>query len=243
MARYAKMKLTILGNNGPYPANGGACSSYLLSSDSGNTNVLIECGTGMLAALPKYIPYHALDAVILSHLHFDHMSDILPMQYALQFHPRNEALPIYCPATPEPVRALLNAPCYAAENIKDVQIGEIRFTFCPVRHPVETYALRAECDGKVFVYTGDTNEIETLDSFCAGADVLLADAGLSEANWKAAAPHLSALGCGKLAARCGAKKLLLTHLNPKYTAAQHEAEARAAFANCEFTRIGASYHI
>ena len=29
------MKLTILGNNGPYPCAGGACSGYLLSSDSG----------------------------------------------------------------------------------------------------------------------------------------------------------------------------------------------------------------
>ena len=237
------MKLTILGNNGPYPANGSACSAYLLSSDSGSTNVLIECGTGMLAALPKHIAYEALDAVILSHLHFDHMSDILPMQYALQFHPRSVALPVYCPATPEHVRALLNAPCYAAKDIADVEIGEIRFTFCPVRHPVESYALRAECDGKVFVYTADTNEIEILDSFCAGADVLLADAGLSAADWKMEAPHLSAEGCGKLAARCGVKKLLLTHLNPKYTAEQHEAEARTAFGNCEFTRIGASYQI
>ena len=32
------MKLTILGNNGPYPAAGGACSGYLLRA--GNTCVL-----------------------------------------------------------------------------------------------------------------------------------------------------------------------------------------------------------
>ena len=204
------MKLTVLGNNGPYPSDGGACSGYLLSSDSGNTNILIEFGTGTLAALPRFISYEKLDAVVLSHLHFDHMSDILPMQYALQFHPRAEALPVYTPETPENVRALLNAPCYSPRKIEDIVIGEISLSFCPVRHPVETYALRAECDGKVFVYTGDTNEIEILDSFAAGADLLLADAGLSAQDWKMAAPHLSAEGCGKLAARCGAKKLLLT---------------------------------
>ena len=45
------MKLTVLGNNGPYPAAGGACSGYLLSSDSKHTNVLIECGCGTLANL------------------------------------------------------------------------------------------------------------------------------------------------------------------------------------------------
>ena len=242
MARYVNMKLTILGNNGPYPSDGGACSGYLLSSDSGKTNVLIECGTGVLARLSARLPFEKLDAVILSHLHFDHMSDMLPMQYALQFHPR-EALPVYAPATPEHVRALLDAPCYAPCDLTDVRIGEIHFSFCPVRHPVETYALRAECDGKAFVYTGDTNEIEILDSFGAGCDLLLADAGLSAADWKMAAPHLSAEGCARLAVRCGAKKLLLTHLNPKYTARQHEAEARAVFAGCAFTCPGMQYDI
>lgn len=243
MARYVDMKLTILGNNGPYPVSGGACSGYLLSSDSGKTNVLIECGTGVLAALPEYIAFEALDAVILSHLHFDHMSDLLPMQYALQFHPRSLPLPVFAPANPAPVRALLNAPCYAPGEIADLQIGEMRFSFCPVRHPVETYALRAECDGKVFVYTGDTNETEVLDSFAAGCDLLLADAGLSAADWKMEAPHLSAAGCGKLAQRCGAKRLLLTHLNPKYTPTQHEAEAQVHFPACEFSRIGAQYAV
>ena len=237
------MKLTVLGNNGPYPLSGGACSSYLLSSDSGRTNVLIDCGTGALAALPAYISFEALDAVILSHLHFDHMSDILPMQYALQFHPRSAALPVYAPATPAPVRALLNAPCYAPGDIADMQIGEICFSFSPVRHPVESFALRAECDGKAFVYTGDSNETENLDSIAAGCDLLLADAGLSEADWRMEAPHLSAAGCGRLAQRCGAKRLLLTHLNPKYTPEQHEAEARAYFSSCEFTRIGAQYAV
>ena len=135
------MKLTILGNNGPYPGPGGACSAYLLSSDT--TNVLIECGTGALANLSRYIDWDQLDAVVLSHLHFDHMSDMLPMQYALQFHPHTGGLKVYAPKTPETVRALLNVPCYDAADIQDVQIGDIHFSFTPVRHPVECYALRA----------------------------------------------------------------------------------------------------
>jgi len=237
------MKLTILGNNGPYPAAGGACSSYLLSSDSGNTNVLIECGTGMLAALPKYIAYEALDAVILSHLHFDHMSDILPLQYALQFHPRQEPLPVYAPENPPAVRSLLNAPCYAPQAMQEARIGEMHISFCPVRHPVESFALRVECGGKVFVYTGDSNDVDILDSFAADADVLLADAGLSNAHWNPNAPHMSAAGCGSLAARCGAKRLLLTHLNPRYSAKELEAEAQAAFPGAEYTCIGAEYSI
>ena len=74
------MQLKILGNNGPYPAPGGACSGYLLTSDSGQTRVLIDCGPGVLSRLTADCMPGELDAVLLSHLHYDHMSDILPMQ-------------------------------------------------------------------------------------------------------------------------------------------------------------------
>ena len=237
------MKLTLLGNNGPYPCADGACSGYLLRSDSGRTNLLIDCGTGVLAKLSKHLPWDALDAVILSHLHFDHMSDMLPMQYALQFHPRSEALPVYAPLTPAPVRALLNVPAYALHPMEDAQIGEFSVRFFRGRHPVESHAMRIECDGAVFVYTGDTNEIENLDRFAENADLLLADAGLSSADWKPTAPHLCAAGCGHLARSARAHRLLLTHLNPKYLPASLADEARTEFANVEIATIGAEYAI
>ena len=235
------MKLTILGNNGPYPSAGGACSGYLLCSDT--TRVLIDCGSGTLANLPRHIAWEELDAVILSHLHFDHMGDMLPMQYALQFHPREGSLKVYAPETPAPVRALLEAPCYALHGMQDVQIGDICLRFMPVRHPVECYALRAECKGRVFAYTGDTNTLPGLEDFLRDADVLLADAGLRMDHWKEAAPHLSAQLCADLAVKAGAKQLLLTHLNPRYTPEELEAEARALRPDAAFVRIGESYDI
>lgn len=237
------MKLTILGNNGPYPGANGACSGYLLGSDDGKTNILIECGTGVLNRLMQHISLNALDAIVLSHLHYDHMSDVLPMQYALQFHPRSTPLPIYAPETPEGVRNLLNVPAYALREMKNCNIGSMRLSFLPVRHPVETHAVCVECDGRKFVYTGDTNEIPALDAFAEGADLLLADAGLSRQHWSEAAPHLSAERCAQLAKRCNAKQLLLTHLNPRYTSEELENEARAEFENTRFAKIGETYAI
>lgn len=236
------MKLTILGNNGPYPANGGACSGYLLESET--TKILIECGTGVLANLRAVLSPDKLDAVILSHLHYDHMSDILPMQYALQFCPPREKLPVYAPDSPENIRALLDAPCYAPMDIPgSTQIGDITVRFLPVRHPVKSFAMRFECEGKVFVYTGDTNVVEVLPFLCSGADLLLADAGLCMEHWKMEAPHLSAFHCGLLAKNARVKRLLLTHLNPRYTAAQLCAEAAAEFENTAFAAIGESYEV
>ena len=237
------MKLTILGNSGPYPAAGGACSGYLLTSDSGDTRILIDCGTGVLANLMAADALDGLTAVVLSHLHYDHMSDMLPMQYALQFRPRKRPLPVYTPATPEPVRALLKCPFYDLWPAKDIVIGEMAVSFTPARHPVETNAVRVECDGARFVFTGDSNTDPMVELFCGRADLLLADCGLSGEDYKETAPHYSAALCGQLARDAGAKRLLLTHLNPKYDPATLLAEARTAFPDAELAELGAEYYI
>lgn len=237
------MKLTILGNNGPYPAPGGACSGYLLESDSGNTTVLIDCGTGVLAHLMGQGALDKLDAVVLSHLHYDHMSDLLPMQYAIQFNPRNHPLPVYAPLSPEPVRAMLDAPCYDLWTCKDTTIGEMKVRFNPARHPVETYGIAVECDGRRFVFTGDSNTDPLMELFCSRVDLLLADAGLSEADWKPTAPHYCAALCGQLAAGAGAKQLLLTHFNPKYDPESLLAEARKYYSGAELAELDRTYYI
>lgn len=237
------MRLTILGNNGPYPAPGGACSGYLLESDSGNTVILLDCGTGVLARLSEHTSLDRLDAVVLSHLHYDHMSDMLPMHYALQFHPRKRPLNVYAPAQPASVRALLAGDFIDVWPMREVLIGEMKLSFCPVRHPVETYAISAECDGARFVYTGDSNTDFALELFCDGADLLLADAGLSSEDHTEDKPHLSAALCGQLARDTGAKRLILTHFNPKYDPNALCAEAREYYPSAEIAICGESYYI
>ena len=239
------MKLTVLGCNGPYPAAGGACSGYLLVSDDARTRILIDCGTGVLSNLYRYTPWGAedLSAVCLSHLHYDHMSDMLPLHYALQFHPPLKPIDVFAPDQPEHVRALLAGPALNPRAMEPTQIGSITLSFCAVRHPVPTFAIAAEGDGRRFVFTGDSNTCQALDDFCAGADLLLADAGFSTADYGEAKPHLSAALCGELALRAGAKRLLLTHFNPKYDPAELEAEARAVFPNTQACRIGTEYAV
>ncbi len=237
------MRLTILGNNGPYPAPGGACSGYLLESDSGETTILLDCGTGVLSRLVNYTDLDRIDAVILSHLHYDHMSDMLPMHYALQFNPRKKALDVYAPAQPANVRALLAGNSIDVWPMREATIGEMKISFCPVRHPVETYAIAIECDGARMVYTGDSNTDFALELFCDSADLLLADAGLSTADYSEAKPHLSAALCGKLAKDTCAKRLILTHFNPKYDPNDLCAEAREYYPSAEIAISGESYYI
>lgn len=237
------MNLTILGNNGPYPAPGGACSGYLLTSDSGNTRVLIDCGTGVLSRFMELCPPNALDAVVLSHLHYDHMSDMLPMQYALQFNPRPTPLPVYAPQEPEAVAALLDCACFDLWPARDVTVGEMRICFTPARHPVPTNAVAVACDARRFVFTGDSNQDALVELFCQDANLLLADCGLSGADHRFTAPHYSAGLCGQLARNVRAEKLLLTHLNPKYDPEALLKEARAEFPEAELAELGRTYSV
>lgn len=237
------MILKILGNSGPYPAPNGACSGYLLQSDSGDTKILIDCGPGVLSRLMDEGCLGTLDAVVLSHLHYDHMSDMLPLQYALQLNPRVKPLAVYAPDEPEAVAALLDCPYFDLWPAEDVTVGEMRIRFTAARHPVPTNAVSVECDGERFVFTGDTNEDALVELFCDGASLLLADCGFAKADHRFTAPHLSAELCGRLAANARVKKLLLTHLNPKYDPQALLAEAREIFPAAELAELNGIYYI
>lgn len=231
------MILTVLGNNGPFPAPGGACSSYLVESDSGDTRVLVDCGPGSLANLNRFLPPDELTAVILTHLHFDHMSDMLPMRYQLDVSPRL-SLPVYAPDSPVAVVNMLTGGKLDLYEPEDGRIGEMRVSYIPAVHPVKSNCVCLECDGAKLVLTGDTNENPPLELFADGADLLVADAGFLEADWLPGKPHLSALRCGQLARSAGVKQLLLTHLNPKYDPQALLAEARTAYPNARLAEIG-----
>ena len=236
------MILTILGNNGPFPAPGGACSGYLLESDSGNTRILIDCGTGSLANLNRWCKPHELSAIVLTHLHFDHVSDMLPMKYQLDMSPI-VSMPVYAPDAPAPVVNVLRGGKLDLYPAEDVTVGEMRISFLPAVHPVKANSECVECDGKKFVFTGDTNENPPLELFADGADLLLADAGFLEKDWLAGKPHLSALKCGQLAKSVGAKQLVLTHLNPNYDPADLLAEAQTAYPAAELAEISRRFVI
>lgn len=237
------MKLTVLGMNGPFPAPGGATSGYLLSSDSGDTNILIDCGAGVLARMLRFIDIHSLSGVVLSHLHYDHMSDMTVMHYLLQFNKLARNIPVIAPEEPASVRMLLDDPQLDLIAPRDITIGEIKLSFTPAVHPVPGVSLRAECDGRVFVYTGDTNMHPGLELFADGAHLLLADAGLNSAQWNENAPHLSAALCGEVAKNARAGAVILTHIRPGNDPEALLDEARAAYPAAVLAHAGSSYVI
>ena len=91
----SSFSLTVLGSDGSYPGPGGACSGYLLRSAGFAT--WMDAGPGTMANLQLHIPLASLDAVVVSHSHPDHWSDLEGLYVAMRYFLERRGLPIYAP--------------------------------------------------------------------------------------------------------------------------------------------------
>lgn len=216
------MFLTVLGRHGPFPRPGGACSGYLI--EDGETRVLLDCGSGVLSRLLEYMKPEHLSAIVISHLHFDHCSDLLVMRYALDFQEVEEGaqklrVPLYTPAEPFETRlAISQNSLFDQHTVKggdEIQIGSLHFHFVPMAHPVPTNGMRiTAASGETLFFTGDTKPYPGMEQAVMGADALLADSCFVDATQTG--PHLNVKEACQLARDAGVKALYLTHLWGKY---------------------------
>ncbi len=238
------MKLHVLGNNGPFPAPGGATSGYLL--ESSGTFLCLDMGSGVLQALTRRMPPENLDALFLTHWHYDHCADTLPLLYRLQA--TGKTLRVYAPEDDQAaVRGILRQdPGIELMSLNpgdSLTIGDVQIRVFRAVHPVKAVMLRMTSlsEGKVFCYTGDTNLCDDLGQAVQDADLLLADGLFPEKIWDSHKPHLSARLCAQLAVQAGVRRLVITHLNPMIPSQTLLEEARAVFPEARLSSIGETY--
>ena len=222
------MKVKVMGFSGAYPAAFGACSAYLVTE--GEVRLMLDFGSGVLPRLTALMDPAELSAVVMSHWHFDHASDLLPLSYYLELNKRG--LLLAGPPEAQPMREILAArPCFQMEDLlKTNEIAGLRLSAQRVDHPVPAYAVRlANREGKALVYTGDASGGEGLAEFCQGADLLICDAAFTRVRWREGLPHFSAAQAGELARAAGVKRLMLTHFQPGADVKTLVEEAREAY--------------
>jgi len=216
------MRLTILGNCGPYPRSGGACSGYLLEEEG--FKILIDCGNGILSRLLSITPLKEIDCIILSHLHSDHMSDIMVMRYAIALNKKDtveKSIPLYAPISPKEIydsiqfnKAFILNPLTESTVLN---FGKMEFKFKLMEHSIETYGIIIKNEDKKFVYSSDTKLCDSIIEISKDADLLLCECNLLQADLNDEIYHLSAKQVGSLARNCRVKRVLLTHLWPEYS--------------------------
>ncbi|HHX28332.1 MAG TPA: MBL fold metallo-hydrolase [Firmicutes bacterium] len=250
------MKLTVLGKYSPYPPVGGAGPGYWVEwgdqGDSGSsTGVLLDCGPGVLARFQEHVgPLSKIHTVILSHLHFDHISDVTVLRYAAAADGRYRELPhhvrIYAPCQPENEFSLLTykeaTSGHALSSGMSLQVGPLRLTFHQGVHGIPSFAVRVEGPGGVLAYSGDTRPCDALVEAAQGADLFLCEASGVQADADYVAPgHLTSRQAGEIASQAGVKRLLLTHIWPLYDEHELLRECRDVFPNSELAQEGRSY--
>lgn len=230
------MRLTVLGNCGPYPKAGGACSGFLIDSDG--TKIVLDFGNGVLSRLQQYIDIEEISAIILSHLHSDHMGDVMILRYAadikLMQGKMEKPIKIYSPA--EPVEEFNRLKYKDALEIIEInpaqklEIGDLKISFKEMQHSYKNYAICIEKNSRKFVYSGDTSRNDGLVEFARNADLFICEAGLLERDDKnIRVMHLTAKEAAQIAEDAGVKRLLLTHFLPEVRPEQYLNEATQVY--------------
>jgi ribonuclease Z len=189
--------LTLTGTGSPMVDPNRAGPSTLVSA--GDHTFLVDCGRGVLMrAAAAGVGAAGLTAVLLTHLHSDHitdLSDVITTRWVTTIGP-NPLPVIGPPGTAAVVQATLAALApdisYRIAHHADIteppavevheytggevwNSGGVRITAAPTDHrPVEpTLAFRVEHEGTSAVLAGDTVPCESLDDLTRGANALV----------------------------------------------------------------------
>lgn len=191
------IEIVLLGTGSPLVDPLRAGPSTLVRA--GGRSFLFDCGRGVLMrAAAVGAPANQLTALLLTHLHSDHitdLNDVITSRWVTTFVPT--PLSILGPiGTQSVVNAILSSlgpdigyrlahhddlswdPAPVVEEVTDGVVfddGTVRIIAGPTDHrPVDpSIGYRLEHDGHAVVIAGDTVPCAGLDALCAGADALV----------------------------------------------------------------------
>ena len=222
------MRLTVLGRSPASPNAGEACAGYLV--EGGGGRVLLDVGPGVVAQLLRHRHPEELDAVVVSHMHADHMLDLVTLRYVYPWrgHPKDQRLRVIMPpGSADQVLDLARGAGNPRHFEDAFQLSEhdgssplsfdgLSLTPIETMHFIPCWGFRAEADGRVLGYTADSGPCEAVGTIADGADLFLSEATLRNLDEDAQPPeqrgHLLPEEAGQAARDAGAKRLMLTHL-------------------------------
>lgn len=223
----SEIELTVLGSGTCALQPHRSMSGYALSHQ--DFFMLLDCGNGVLRrCLEAGLKPFDIDAILISHLHIDHIADIVSLLWALKHTPdlkRQKVLQFYGPPglqqffekLPEVYGRWLESFSFplVVRNVANDEfvVGPWQVRVFPMRHGNSANGYRLQSGEKVIAYSGDTGECTEVVTLGTGADLLILECSFAEDQ--GAENHLHAAQAARLAHQAECKKLILTHFYPE----------------------------
>jgi ribonuclease BN (tRNA processing enzyme) len=218
------MRLTILGSSASTPTRTNAASGYLVEHE--DATLWMDAGTGTYMELAKLTDPGHIDAVVISHMHVDHCSDLFGLYGYLAYGPSDgNPVPVFLPrGGARKFEEFVGASAgHVFNDVLDfhevaapdtAQIGPLSLSFGTSVHSV----------------TANVTRIKAGDSVLSGADLLLCESSLvGVRDAETYRFHLTAKETGQIASRAGVGRLVLTHIPHTIDPEQAVNEASAHF--------------
>jgi len=222
------MQVQFIGSGDAFGSGGRFNTCFLLTG--ARRRFLIDCGVSSLVALKHFgVDPDSLDGVVVSHLHGDHFGGLPFLLLDAQLlNKRDRTFFLFAPPG---IRERLSAaqevlfpgsssvpPRFPLE-ISEMTAGQRSagdgFAVTPFAADhsagAPCFSLRIDCEGKTVTYSGDTAWCENLAAAARGADLFICECSTYDRPLKG---HLDYTTLAPKLAGIGAKRVIITHMNP-----------------------------
>ncbi|VBB42166.1 putative Beta-lactamase domain protein [uncultured Desulfatiglans sp.] len=239
------MDIILLGTGTALPLSDRA-SPAIAVREAGHLFCL-DLGPGTLRQMARAgLPLTALRGVFLTHFHPDHCADLVPLLFALRnpsFAAFRTRMVLAGPFGLVDMLSHLEA-AYAGsalgsheyvsvreirpENDGVLAIGSLEISTACTRHSGQgiSYRLRSS-DGKILVYSGDTDYCDEIVHLAQDADILILECAFPDHS--PVPGHLTPSSAARIAEQSGARHLVLTHFYPECLKTDIAGECRRAY--------------
>jgi ribonuclease BN (tRNA processing enzyme) len=234
------MRLTVVGCAPAYTQRPGRVSSCYLVEHDGRA-VVLDLGQGAFSELSRYLPMWELGGLLISHLHADHLVDLVPLRHFLRFEMEVEADRAPVLHGPRDIHRRFDAFQGQDEFLYPLsgdalepgafELAGMRVEARHVTHIEDSFAFRlsaADGSGPGLVYSGDCAVAEDLLPLVREGDTLLCEAA-NGTDPAGGGIHINAAQAAGVASDGRAARLVLTHILDRHAEVRTQEAARQRY--------------
>ncbi len=235
------IEITLIGTGVAMPQPHRVQSGILVNLDS---PVLFDCGSGIL---PRLSDYSSIEHVFLTHLHLDHVADVMSLIKAKWLYGSHD-LRIYGPSgTREWLSRVFDAYPYMLGRMNvevfemadqdRVSVGRYEIICAKTAHGVPSlgYGIADDAGCVRVVYSGDTEPIKSIAALASNADLLIHECSFPD-SVPDVTNHTTPRMLGAMMAGVAVGRIILTHLYPHTVGLEDEMVATVhEYCGCDVT--------